>query len=57
MKYRVNVKEISYGSVVVEADNEDEAYDKAYDAYGEGRVWWGDSDFQIMDVEKENGEA
>ena len=40
MTYVFDVKEISYGSVSVEADNEEEAYEKAYDEYAAGNTCW-----------------
>ena len=50
MKYEVYVKEVSYGTIVVEAENEDQAWDKATEAYGEGKTSWGKLDFDIKDI-------
>ena len=53
MKYRVSVKETSYGSVVVEADSEDEAHEKAYEEYCNGNVHCNKSDVEIGDITNE----
>lgn len=53
MKVRVAVKEVSYGSVVVEVDKMEDAYDAAYDAYENGEVFWNKSDFDIITTEEE----
>ena len=50
MKYRVNVNETSYGSIVVDADSEDDARDKAYDEYYKGNVRWNKSDAEIFGI-------
>lgn len=47
MTYVFDVKEISYGSVSVEADNEEEAYEKAHEEYDAGNTYWGDGDVEI----------
>lgn len=47
MTYVFGVKEISYGSVSVEAENEEEAKEKAWDEYHNGNTYWGDSDVDI----------
>lgn len=47
MTYVFDVKEISYGSVSVEADNEEEAREKAWEEYNYGNTYWGDSDIDI----------
>lgn len=56
MKVRVQVKEISWGAVIVDVpDNatEDEVYEKAHDSYCEGNVFWNNSDFDVIDWEKD----
>ena len=52
MKYEVYVKEVSYGTIVVEAENEDQAWDKAYEVYGEGNTNWGKLDFDITGIQE-----
>jgi len=56
MKVRVQVKEISWGAVIVDVpDNatEDEVYEKAHDAYCEGNAFWNNSEFEVLDWEKD----
>lgn len=53
MKVRVAVKEVSYGSMVVEVDKLEDAYDAAYDAYENGQTFWNKSDFDVVSVEEE----
>ena len=50
MKYEVNIQEISYGAVKVEADSDDEARDKAHDMYSQGFVSWGRTDVSTHEV-------
>lgn len=53
--YRVTVREINYGTIVVQAENEDEAYEKAWDELMEGEVEWGKvhSDIEYISEEEE----
>lgn len=51
-RYRVSVTEKNYGSVTVEADTPDEAYDLVEEAYANGDVDWGKTDFQIGNMEE-----
>ena len=51
-RYRVYVKEVSYGFVNVEVDSEDEIIEKAQDEYFAGNVDWTDGDFDIKDWEE-----
>lgn len=53
MKYCVSLKEISYGSVVVEAKSKEEAIEKAEQAYYAGSVFWKDSSIETEAVHKE----
>lgn len=39
--FEIDVQEVSYGSVRVEAANRDDAIEKAYEALSEGNVMWG----------------
>lgn len=45
--------EKNYGSVTVEADTPDEAYELVEEAYANGDVYWGKTDFQIGNMEVE----
>ena len=54
MKYVFDVKEISYGSVSVEANNEEEAREMAWEEYNYGNTYWGDSDVDIEFSHKED---
>lgn len=50
-KYEVTVKETSYGSVIVVAENECDARDKAYNAWADGKVDMGGTiDAETCDV-------
>lgn len=55
-RLRVSISETSYGSVVVDVPDgatEDEIYDAAYNAYCDGKAWFGDTNFGIADYEEE----
>ena len=47
MIYTFLVKEISYGTIAVEADSEEEAREKAWDEYHDGNTSWGDTDVDL----------
>lgn len=51
-KYKVNVAEKNYGIVTVEADSPGEAIDLAENAYADGNVEWGKTDFQVQGIEE-----
>ena len=51
-RYRVSVTEKNYGSVTVEADTPDEVYDLVAEAYANGDVDWGKTDFKIGNMEE-----
>ena len=53
MEYRVNLNEISYGSLVIEADSEEDARVKASEEYHRGNVKWVDSEVKIFDIRKD----
>lgn len=55
-KYRVAVKETSYSFVVVDAENEHEAKEKADDAYHNGECDWPSMEVEIGDITKEEEE-
>ena len=52
-KYRVSVNETSFGSVVVDADDEDDVREKAAEEYHRGNVFWTNSDIEIFDIKEE----
>ena len=51
-RYRVSVTEKNYGSVTVEADTPDEAYELVSEAYANGDVYWGKTDLQLGNMEE-----
>ena len=51
-KYRVNMSEENIGSIIVEADDMDEACELATEAYTNGDVEWGKTDFQVEDIKE-----
>ena len=53
-KYLVNVKEISYGFVEVEADSMEDAPEKATEAFHNGNVIWPSCEFTTLDVIKQD---
>ena len=62
MKFVCNVKEISYGTIVVEADSAKEAQDKAEAQYQLGNTIWSDGEYEIeaeevKERERTRGEA
>lgn len=44
--------EKNYGSVTIEADTPDEAYELVEEEYANGDVYWGKTDFQIGNMEE-----
>ncbi|MGI6196244.1 MAG: DpnD/PcfM family protein [Eubacteriales bacterium] len=50
MKYIVNVSETSFGCVTVEADNVEQAKEKAEEEYENGNIYWDNSDFSCTSV-------
>lgn len=52
-KYRVAVKEISYGFVIVDAEDEDEAREKAEEAYHNGECDWPSMEMDLGAATKE----
>jgi len=51
-KYKVNVNRIEYGFVEVEAEDEQEASDKASALEEDGMVNWMNSEINIMEIEE-----
>ena len=49
MKVEVQIKEVNYGFVTIEVENEDEIYERAWDKIAEGdEVDWGKTDTDII---------
>ena len=59
MKYTIQIKEINYGTVIVEASSPQEAEDKAEQAYYDGNTYWKNSDMEITQTTpvRERGDA
>lgn len=57
MKYIVDAKDISYGTVEVEADSIEQAEEKAQDLYFNGQVNWDEADvsYSARPDERERG--
>ena len=57
MKYIVDVKDVSYGRVEVEADSVEQAEEKAQDLYFSGQVNWGAADvtYDVRPDERNRG--
>ena len=51
-KFRVNLAEKNLGYITVEADSPEEAQEIAEEAYVNGDVDWGKTDFQVGDIEE-----
>lgn len=58
-KYIVKVKEISYGSMLIEANSQEEAESLAEYKYQRGFTNWseGDYDLEVSEIEKDRGDA
>ena len=59
MKYTVQIKEISYGTVTVDASSQSEAEAKAEQAYYDGNTCWQDSEMEVIKTTpvRERGDA
>ena len=59
MKYIVNVKEISYGTIEVNADSKEEAQDLAVFNYHKGFTNWmsGEYELEVTEAPKEREDA
>lgn len=57
MKYFVDVKDISYGTIEVEASNAEEAEEIAQELYFSGRINWGEANvsYEARPDERERG--
>ena len=52
MKYSVEVKEINYGTVVVDVSSPEEAQQKAEAAYSMGRTVWSSGEYEFSDAKR-----
>lgn len=50
MKYEVNVKEISYGYITVEASSKEEANKLAEKAYFDGNTDWASGEYELSEA-------
>lgn len=59
MKYTIQIKETSYGTVTVEASSPQEAEELAEQAYYDGNAYWKNSELEITQTTpvRERGEA
>lgn len=51
MKYRISVKELSYGCIEVEAASEREAYEKAEAEYAMGTTMWDQGEYELTNAQ------
>ncbi len=54
MKYLFNVKEISYGSLEIEAESFEEAENKAVAEYEKGNTCWANGNYEITQQQERN---
>lgn len=52
MKYSVEVKEINYGTIVVDASSPEEAKVKADAGYTMGNTIWKSGEYELSDVKR-----
>lgn len=52
MKYSVEVKEINYGTIVVDASSPEEAKAKADAGYTMGNTIWKSGEYELSDVKR-----
>ena len=59
MKYIVDVKDISYGTVEVEAESKEQAEEMAQDMYFDGQVMWDEADvsYEARPDNRERGDS
>ena len=50
MIYHISIKEVSRGSISIEADSQEEAEQLAEQAYFAGEIEWKDSDMEITQI-------
>ena len=54
--YIIEIKEINYGRLELEADCYEDACEKVYDAWSKGEVCWKDGSIDIISVEESKDE-
>ena len=52
MKYTVEVKEINYGTIVVDAQSPEEAQEKAEAGYTMGHTVWSSGEYELSDPKR-----
>ena len=52
MKYSVDVKEINYGTIVVDAKSPEEAIEKAEAGYTMGNTVWQSGEYELSDTKR-----
>lgn len=52
MKFMVQVKEINYGSIIVEASSPEEALSKGEADYSKGNTVWDSGEYEISDAKR-----
>lgn len=57
MKYSVDVKEISYGTIVVDAESPEEAIEKAEGIYHMGNTIWQAGEYELSDPKQIPGQG
>lgn len=50
MIYYISIKEVSRGSISIEADSQEEAERQAEQAYFDGEIEWKESDMEITHI-------
>jgi len=61
MTYMVDIKEVSYGYIEVEAESAEEAEKLAHQGYDSGNVFWNKFEYELTKIKperkKDRGEA
>ncbi len=52
MKYTVEVKEINYGTIVVDAKSPEEAQEKAEASYTMGNTVWSSGEYKLSEAKR-----
>ncbi len=52
MKFTVQVKEINYGSIIVDAASPEEALSKAEAGYSMGNTVWDSGEYELSDAKR-----
>lgn len=51
-RYIIEIKEVNYGHLELEADCYEDACEKVYDAWSNGKVFWADGNIDIISVKE-----